>query len=296
MQPGRVRAADGCAARVGLSHDRLRAMARRSKRAHDRESPRKAPHRHVRRRLHVLRHARLAGATAPAAWTRPCSSSRGRSAAVNAWESDEISFPLLDAQRILALQNEGVRFGSHSVEHRPLVHIPVDDAREELTPLAHSARRAARTRRRRLRVPVQQSERRRARSGSRSGLSLRGSRQRTNELSHNRRVRAAPNQGGTHNHRRKPRANARSRETAVVFVTWHRLGSDRGRVTNGGAKNAKGRLHPRWVVWQSRLCPLSFRFVPDSQIVKIVPAARLCPKAERRATRPPAPPQPPALS
>jgi peptidoglycan/xylan/chitin deacetylase (PgdA/CDA1 family) len=50
----------------------------------------------------------------------------------NAWDADEVELPLLDAPQILALQKEGVHFGSHSVMHRPLVHIPVDDARDEL--------------------------------------------------------------------------------------------------------------------------------------------------------------------
>jgi peptidoglycan/xylan/chitin deacetylase (PgdA/CDA1 family) len=52
---------------------------------------------------------------------------------VNAWESDEISLPLLDAARIRALQTEGVSFGSHSVSHRPLARIPADEATFELT-------------------------------------------------------------------------------------------------------------------------------------------------------------------
>jgi peptidoglycan/xylan/chitin deacetylase (PgdA/CDA1 family) len=56
----------------------------------------------------------------------------GQIGGTNAWESDEITLPLLDATRILALQSEGVQFGSHSVTHRPLARIPVDDAREEL--------------------------------------------------------------------------------------------------------------------------------------------------------------------
>lgn len=57
----------------------------------------------------------------------------GQIGGVNAWESDEIELPLLSATRILALQSEGVRFGSHSVAHRPLANIPVEDARDELT-------------------------------------------------------------------------------------------------------------------------------------------------------------------
>jgi len=52
---------------------------------------------------------------------------------VNAWESDEISTPLLDASRIRALQSEGVHFGSHSMSHRPLAHIPAEEASLELT-------------------------------------------------------------------------------------------------------------------------------------------------------------------
>lgn len=51
---------------------------------------------------------------------------------VNAWESDEISLPLLDASRIRALQSEGVAFGSHGASHRPLALIPTDEASFEL--------------------------------------------------------------------------------------------------------------------------------------------------------------------
>jgi hypothetical protein len=56
----------------------------------------------------------------------------GQIGGTNAWESDEIALPLLDATRILALQSEGVHFASHSVTHRALVHIPAEEAREEL--------------------------------------------------------------------------------------------------------------------------------------------------------------------
>jgi len=56
----------------------------------------------------------------------------GQIGGVNAWESDEIELPLLSAERILALQADGVHFGSHSVNHRPLAHVPLEDAREEL--------------------------------------------------------------------------------------------------------------------------------------------------------------------
>jgi peptidoglycan/xylan/chitin deacetylase (PgdA/CDA1 family) len=52
---------------------------------------------------------------------------------VNAWESDEVSLPLLDASRIRALQSEGASFGSHSVSHRPLARIPAEEASFELT-------------------------------------------------------------------------------------------------------------------------------------------------------------------
>lgn len=50
----------------------------------------------------------------------------------NAWEDNELSFPLLDQTRIRALQDEGVQFGSHSVSHRPLARIPREDAFHEL--------------------------------------------------------------------------------------------------------------------------------------------------------------------
>ena len=52
---------------------------------------------------------------------------------VNAWESDEIRLPLLDATRIRTLQGEGVAFGSHSVSHRPLARISLDEAAFELS-------------------------------------------------------------------------------------------------------------------------------------------------------------------
>jgi len=43
-----------------------------------------------------------------------------------------MSFPLLDAPRICALQDEGVEFGSHSVSHRPLARLGSDEAFQEL--------------------------------------------------------------------------------------------------------------------------------------------------------------------
>ena len=56
----------------------------------------------------------------------------GQIGGTNAWESDELSLPLLGAARIVALQDEGVVFGSHSVTHRPLARIPEREASEEL--------------------------------------------------------------------------------------------------------------------------------------------------------------------
>jgi peptidoglycan/xylan/chitin deacetylase (PgdA/CDA1 family) len=53
----------------------------------------------------------------------------------NVWDEGEVRLPLLNAERIRALQDEGVHFGSHSVSHRPLARIPADDAFHEL---AHS--------------------------------------------------------------------------------------------------------------------------------------------------------------
>lgn len=57
----------------------------------------------------------------------------GQIGGTNAWESDEVSFPLLGADRIRALESEGVSFGSHSVTHRPLARIPANQALQELT-------------------------------------------------------------------------------------------------------------------------------------------------------------------
>ena len=51
----------------------------------------------------------------------------------NAWEREEIRFPLLGAARIRALQAEGVHFGSHSVNHVPLARIAPAQALDELT-------------------------------------------------------------------------------------------------------------------------------------------------------------------
>jgi len=50
----------------------------------------------------------------------------------NAWERGERSFPLLDAERIRALQSEGVRFGSHGDLHVPLARMPREQAAADL--------------------------------------------------------------------------------------------------------------------------------------------------------------------
>jgi peptidoglycan/xylan/chitin deacetylase (PgdA/CDA1 family) len=51
----------------------------------------------------------------------------------NVWDEGEVRLPLLGAERIRALQSQGVRFGSHSVSHRPLARISSDDAFRELS-------------------------------------------------------------------------------------------------------------------------------------------------------------------
>ncbi|MGH7616559.1 MAG: polysaccharide deacetylase family protein [Gemmatimonadaceae bacterium] len=50
----------------------------------------------------------------------------------NVWDEGEVRLPLLTADRIRALQGEGVSFGSHTVSHRALARIPADDAFREL--------------------------------------------------------------------------------------------------------------------------------------------------------------------
>ena len=50
----------------------------------------------------------------------------------NTWDEGEVSFPLLGAPRIRALQDEGVEFGSHSVSHKPLARLASVDAFQEL--------------------------------------------------------------------------------------------------------------------------------------------------------------------
>src|SRR5262249_12260508 len=50
----------------------------------------------------------------------------------NVWDEGEVRLPLLAEDRIRALQQEGVEFGSHSMSHRPLARIPNEDAFREL--------------------------------------------------------------------------------------------------------------------------------------------------------------------
>jgi peptidoglycan/xylan/chitin deacetylase (PgdA/CDA1 family) len=51
----------------------------------------------------------------------------------NAWDPDERQETLLGADRIKALQSEGVSFGSHSYSHLPLARVSLEQAREELS-------------------------------------------------------------------------------------------------------------------------------------------------------------------
>jgi peptidoglycan/xylan/chitin deacetylase (PgdA/CDA1 family) len=51
----------------------------------------------------------------------------------NAWDRDERQESLLAADRILALQRDGVSFGSHSHSHLPLARIAPERAAEELS-------------------------------------------------------------------------------------------------------------------------------------------------------------------
>jgi peptidoglycan/xylan/chitin deacetylase (PgdA/CDA1 family) len=57
----------------------------------------------------------------------------GQIGGTNAWDRAELRLPLLGAPRIRALQTEGVRFGSHTTEHRPLARLPANEALQELT-------------------------------------------------------------------------------------------------------------------------------------------------------------------
>jgi peptidoglycan/xylan/chitin deacetylase (PgdA/CDA1 family) len=51
----------------------------------------------------------------------------------NAWDREERQEALLDAERITALQSEGVTFGSHTYTHPPLAKISPERALDELT-------------------------------------------------------------------------------------------------------------------------------------------------------------------
>ena len=51
---------------------------------------------------------------------------------VNAWDRGERSFPLLGAERIRALHDDGVRFGSHGDAHVPLARVQRDQAAADL--------------------------------------------------------------------------------------------------------------------------------------------------------------------
>jgi peptidoglycan/xylan/chitin deacetylase (PgdA/CDA1 family) len=57
----------------------------------------------------------------------------GQIGGTNAWDREEQQEQLLDADRIKALQADGVSFGSHSFSHPPLAKIAPDRALEELT-------------------------------------------------------------------------------------------------------------------------------------------------------------------
>jgi peptidoglycan/xylan/chitin deacetylase (PgdA/CDA1 family) len=57
----------------------------------------------------------------------------GQIGGTNEWDAGEPREPLLDESRIHALQNDGVRFGSHTVTHRPLARMTARDALHELT-------------------------------------------------------------------------------------------------------------------------------------------------------------------
>jgi peptidoglycan/xylan/chitin deacetylase (PgdA/CDA1 family) len=56
----------------------------------------------------------------------------GQIGGTNAWDRDEPSLPLLGADRIAALQADGVRFGSHGHTHVPLARVSPDQAADEL--------------------------------------------------------------------------------------------------------------------------------------------------------------------
>lgn len=51
----------------------------------------------------------------------------------NAWDVEERQEPLLNASEIREMQDGGVTFGSHTLSHRALTRIPLDEAARELT-------------------------------------------------------------------------------------------------------------------------------------------------------------------
>jgi peptidoglycan/xylan/chitin deacetylase (PgdA/CDA1 family) len=51
----------------------------------------------------------------------------------NRWDSDELQEPLLGPDEIAVMQAGGIRFGSHTCTHRPLVHLSPAEALHELT-------------------------------------------------------------------------------------------------------------------------------------------------------------------
>lgn len=57
----------------------------------------------------------------------------GQIGGANVWDVGEVRLPLMSAERIRALQAEGVDFGSHSISHRPLTRLSADDAFRELS-------------------------------------------------------------------------------------------------------------------------------------------------------------------
>ena len=56
----------------------------------------------------------------------------GQIGGTNAWDPTERPSPLLSASDVLALQREGMTFGSHTRTHRPLTRLPLAVVEEEL--------------------------------------------------------------------------------------------------------------------------------------------------------------------
>ena len=71
--------------------------------------------------------------SAAAAWAPWSFSSSGQIGGTNAWDPGQPQERLLDAERIVALQRDGARFGSHTATHRPLARMPAADALDEMT-------------------------------------------------------------------------------------------------------------------------------------------------------------------